>query len=91
MHACGSSDSGRICLTPMCRDSTGPPILHPLKTAESTTSGRRPEAETPSSAQGIFCNSAWVHESSRLASRARMVLTRSAETGAAEWPHSRRM
>ena len=40
---------------------------------------------------GIFCNSACVHESSRFDSSARTVLTASAKTGAAAWPHSRRM
>ena len=40
---------------------------------------------------GIFCSSACVHESSRFDSSARTVLTASAKTGAAAWPHSRRM
>ena len=33
---------------------------------------------------GIFCSSAWVHESSRFDSSARTILTASAKTGAAE-------
>lgn len=43
------------------------------------------EAKLPNAPlnHGIFCSSAWVHESSRFDSSARTVLTASAKTGAA--------